>query len=154
MSDAVTLAQQSSLIGSIYDCALDPDLWPSTLRRLCEVFGGHSAGIVLLDFKGEGDRLVRDWGPTTTWADKMGGVLDSVKRIHRQFLGMSGARVDEPILLPRDLAPQVEVFNTPFYKEWAAPQRIHQVMEAVALSETTRLGLFCITRQDHMGYFS
>jgi DNA-binding CsgD family transcriptional regulator/PAS domain-containing protein len=154
MSDAVTLAQQSSLIGSIYDCALDPDLWPSTLRRLCEVFGGHSAGIVLLDFKGVGDRLVRDWGPTTTWADKMGGVLDSVKRIHRQFLGMSGARVDEPILLPRDLAPQVEVFNTPFYKEWAAPQRIHQVMEAVALSETTRLGLFCITRQDHMGYFT
>jgi DNA-binding CsgD family transcriptional regulator len=84
----------------------------------------------------------------------MGGVLDSVKRIHRQFLGMSGARVDEPILLPRDLAPGVEVFNTPFYKEWAAPQQIHQVMEAVALSEPTRLGLFCITRQAHMGYFS
>jgi DNA-binding CsgD family transcriptional regulator/PAS domain-containing protein len=154
MSDAVTLAQQSSLIGSIYDCALDPDLWPSALRKLCEVFGGHSAGIVLLDFQGPGDRLVRDWGPTTTWAERMGGVLDSVKRIHRQFLGMSGARVDEPILLPRDLAPQVEVFSTPFYKEWAAPQRIHQVMEVVALSETTRLGLFCITRQDHLGYFT
>jgi hypothetical protein len=38
MADAA-LALQSSLIGSIYDCALDPDLWPATLRRLCEVFG-------------------------------------------------------------------------------------------------------------------
>jgi DNA-binding CsgD family transcriptional regulator/PAS domain-containing protein len=153
MADAA-LALQSSLIGSIYDCALDPDLWPATLRKLCEVFGGHSAGIVLLDFMGDGDRLVRDWGPTTTWAERMAGVLESVKRIHRQFLGMSGTRVDEPIVLPRDLAPQIEVFTTPFYKDWAAPQRIHQVMEAVCLSETTRLGLFCITRQDHMGYFS
>jgi PAS domain-containing protein len=153
MADAA-FALQSSLIGSIYECALDPDSWPATLRRLCEVFEGHSAGIVLLDFMGDRDRLVRDWGPTTTWAERMAGVLDSVKRIHRQFLGMSGTRVDEPIVLPRDLAPQVEVFTTPFYKDWAAPQRIHQVMEAVCLSEPTRLGLFCVTRQDHMGYFS
>jgi DNA-binding CsgD family transcriptional regulator/PAS domain-containing protein len=57
-------------------------------------------------------------------------------------------------VLPRDLAPQVNIFSTPFYQEWAQPQRIHQVMEVVALSETTRLGLFCITRQDHMGLFS
>src|SRR4029453_13303644 len=145
---------KSALIGSIYDCALEPDLWPATLQRMCQAFGGHSAGIVLLDFVGAGDRLVRDWGPTTDWAERMGGVLDSVKRIHRQFLGMRGARQDEPIVLPRDLAPQVDVFSTPFYQQWAQPQRIHQVMEAVALSETTRLGLFCITRQDHMGLFS
>jgi DNA-binding CsgD family transcriptional regulator/PAS domain-containing protein len=150
----VEFGEKSALIGSIYDCALEPDLWPATLQRMCQAFGGHSAGIVLLDFVGAGDRLVRDWGPTTDWAERMGGVLDSVKRIHRQFLGMRGARQDEPIVLPRDLAPQVDVFSTPFYQEWAQPQRIHQVMEAVALSETTRLGLFCITRQDHMGVFS
>ena len=54
----------------------------------------------------------------------MGGVLDFVKRIHRQFLGMRGARLDEPIVLPRDLAPQVNVFSTPFYKDWAQPQEL------------------------------
>jgi DNA-binding CsgD family transcriptional regulator/PAS domain-containing protein len=148
------LAEQSALIGSIYDCALKPDLWPATLQRVCAALGGYSAGIVVLDFQGTGDRLVRDWGPTTTWAERMAGVLDSVKRIHRQFLGISGARLDEPIVLPRDLAPQVNVFTTQFYQEWAAPQRIHQVMETVALSETTRLGLLCVTRQDHMGFFT
>lgn len=151
---SVDFAEQSALIGSIYDCALDPDLWPATLEKICSVLKGHSAGIVLLDFKGTDDRLVRDWGPTTTWAERMASVFESVKRIHRQFLGMRGARLAEPILLPRDLAPQVNVFSTPFYTEWAAPQKIHQVMEAVALSEPTRLGLFCITRQEHMGYFT
>jgi DNA-binding CsgD family transcriptional regulator/PAS domain-containing protein len=146
--------EQSQLIGSIYDCALDPTLWSPTLKKLCDSLEGHSAGIVLLDFLGTGDRLVRDWGPTTTWAERMGGVLDSVKHIHRQFLGLSGPRLEEPIILPRDLAPQVNVFTTPFYNEWALPQRIHQVMEAVALSEPTRLGLLCVTRQDSRGYFT
>ena len=147
------LAAQSALIGSIYDCALDPNLWSGTLQKICATFEAHSAGIVLLDFRGSGDRLVRDWGPTTTWGERMAGVLDSVKRIHRQFLGMRGTRLEEPILLPRDLAPEVDVFSSPFYKEWAQPQRIHQVMEAIALSEPTRLGLFCLTRQEQMGFF-
>jgi len=151
---AVTADQQSNLIGSIYDCALDPVLWSPTLERLCAVMGGHSAGIVLLDFNGINDRLVRDWGPTTVWGDRMAEVMGSVKRIHRQFLGLAGPRLDEPILLPRDLAPQIDVFSTPFYQYWAAPQNIHQVLEAVALSEPTRLGLFCITRRADKGPFS
>lgn len=135
--------EQSQLIGSIYDCALDPTLWPPTLQKICEAFEGHSAGVVLLDFMGSRDRLVRDWGPTTTWAERIVSVLDSIKLIHRQFLGMTGPRLEEPIVLPRDLAPHINVFTTPFYKEWAEPQRIHQVMESVALSEPTRLGLLC-----------
>lgn len=150
----IDFAEQSSLIGSIYDCALKPDLWPAALQRICAVLEGHSAGIVVLDFQGPGDRLVRDWGPTTMWGERMAGVFDSIKRIHRQFLGMSGERLAEPILLPRDLAPQVNVFTSPFYTEWAAPQKIHQVMEAVALSEPTRLGLFCITRRQDTGFFT
>ena len=60
----IDFSVHSALVGSIYDCALDPDLWPATLQRMCAAFGGHSAGIILLDFKGVGDRLVRDWGPT------------------------------------------------------------------------------------------
>ena len=147
-------AEQSHLIGSIYDCALDPTLWSPTLQKICAAFDGHSAGIVVLDFMGTRDRLVRDWGPTTTWAERIVGVLDSIKLIHRQFLGMTGPRLEEPIVLPRDLAPHINVFTTPFYKEWAEPQRIHQVIEAVALSEQTRLGLLCITRQADHGYFT
>ena len=146
--------QQSDLIGSIYDCALNPAFWSETLERLCAAMGGHSAGIVLLDYNGANDRLVRDWGPTAIWGDRIAEVMGSVKRIHRQFLGLTGPRLDDPILLPRDLAPQIDVFSSPFYLYWAAPQGIHQVAEAVALSEPTRLGLFCITRRMDRGQFS
>lgn len=145
---------ENELIGSIYDCALNPSSWTATLETICEVLGGHSAGIVLLDYSGVNDRLVRDWGPTKVWGDRIVEVIASIKRIHRQFLGMTSPRSEELILLPRDLAPQVEVFSTPFYEYWARPQNIHQVLEAVALSEATRLGLFCVTRRAEMGGFS
>lgn len=51
---------ENELIGSIYDCALNPSSWTA----------GHSAGIVLLDYSGVNDRLVRDWGPTKVWGDQ------------------------------------------------------------------------------------
>lgn len=145
---------ESDLIGSIYDCALNPSAWSGTLERLCAALNGHSAGIVLLDYHGTNDRLVRDWGPTTVWGDRIVEVIGSIKRIHRQFLGLDASRSQDLILLPRDLAPQVDVFTTPFYEYWARPQGIHQVLEAVALSEPTRLGLFCVTRRVERGDFS
>lgn len=145
---------ENSLIGSIYDCALDPSRWPQTMQTLCSALGGHSAGIVLLDYAGPNDRLVRDWGPTTVWGDRIAEVIESIKKIHRQFLGMQSPRSEELIVLPRDLAPQIEVFTTPFYQYWAKPQNIHQVVEAIALSEPTRLGLFCMTRRAELGDFT
>ena len=148
------LDHDSGLIGSIYDCAIDPTQWSDTLQTICTALGGHSAGIVLLDYRSGKDRLVRDWGPTTVWGERMGGLLQSIKFIHRQFLGIRGPQLDVPILLPRDLKPEVEVFNTPFYREWAEPQQIHEVMEAVALSQSPRLGLFCVTRHVRDGRFS
>ena len=148
------LDRQSALIGAIYDCTLKPESWSGTLQTVCAEIGGYSAGIVLLDYHGSRDRLVRDWGPTPIWGERMGPLLDSIKLIHRQFLGVSGEQAEQPILLPLALQPDVPVFETPFYKEWAAPQGIHQVLEAVALSQPTRLGLFCITRHVSNGHFT
>lgn len=146
--------KQSDLIGSIYECALDPAAWTPTLQAICEAVNGLSAGIVVLDYAGRGDRLVHDWGPAQGWGNRFAEVAGSVKRIHRQFLGIQDERASEPILLPQDLADAEQVFATPFYRQWAAPQGIHQVLEAIALSEPTRLGLFCITRHVETGRFS
>lgn len=145
---------ENNLIGSIYDCALNPSQWSETMQSVCSSLEGHSAGIVLLDYAGHNDRLVRDWGPTKVWGDRIAEVLESIKRIHRQFLGIQSPRSEDLILLPRDLAPQIEVFSTPFYLYWAKPQNIHQVVEAIALSEPTRLGLFCVTRHADAGEFT
>lgn len=43
-------AELSDLIGQIYDCALDPDLWPETIGRMAAAVGGRAGMIVLHDF--------------------------------------------------------------------------------------------------------
>ena len=149
----------SSLIGSIYDCAIDPDLWPKTMGQICAELGGYSAGIFVLDFEANepgtaGDRLVRDFGPPSDWDRKLADVFGSLKQIHRPFLGRRAPQLDEPILLPRDSGVAAAHFNEPAHRQWAEPQGIHQVMEAVALAEPRRLGLFSVTRQVTKGEFT
>ncbi|HTJ02751.1 MAG TPA: hypothetical protein VL492_08150 [Methylovirgula sp.] len=49
MTGAISSQALSELIGSIYDCALDPTRWSRTLRELAEAFNGESTGLALID---------------------------------------------------------------------------------------------------------
>jgi hypothetical protein len=49
MSDAISPQALSELIGSIYDCALDPLHWDQTLCDLRDAFCGETASLVLMD---------------------------------------------------------------------------------------------------------
>jgi DNA-binding CsgD family transcriptional regulator len=151
--------QFSDIIGGIYDCAIEPDLWPETMSEICNELGGYSAGITVLDFDSHepdaiGDRLVRDWGPRADWGRKLCDVFTSLKRIHLPYLGRQGRDIDEPIIISRDTVLAISDGTEPAYHDWAVPQGIHQVMESVALSAPRRLGLFSVTRQRDRGEFS
>ena len=37
----------STLVGAIYDCALDPDLWPGTLTGLCDALAFRVSNLAL-----------------------------------------------------------------------------------------------------------
>jgi DNA-binding CsgD family transcriptional regulator len=152
------LDRLSALIGSIYDCAIDPGLWKATLGLICDELDGHTAGILVLDYDAGkagaiGDRLVEQYGPATGWGQRLVDVFQSLKRIHRPFLSRSLTELDEPILLPRDFPPTSASLAEPAHAQWAVPQGIHQVLETVALSEPRRLGLLSITRQQNRGEF-
>jgi hypothetical protein len=49
MADALSAQCLSNLIGSIYDCALDPSLWEQTLVELRSALNGQEAAIRLSD---------------------------------------------------------------------------------------------------------
>lgn len=49
MTGAISSQALSELIGSIYDCALDPTRWGRTLRELTEAFNGGASGLALVD---------------------------------------------------------------------------------------------------------
>jgi DNA-binding CsgD family transcriptional regulator len=49
MSGAISSQALSELIGSIYDCALDPGHWDRTLRELAEAFSEEPTGLAPID---------------------------------------------------------------------------------------------------------
>lgn len=44
----------SELIGSIYDCVLDPDRWDQTLRDLRDALDCHTGALALVDLRQDG----------------------------------------------------------------------------------------------------
>jgi DNA-binding CsgD family transcriptional regulator len=49
MSNLISAEALSELIGSIYDCALDPGHWDQTLGELRDAYGGRATALWLLD---------------------------------------------------------------------------------------------------------
>ena len=62
MSDA---EQLSSLIGDIYDAALDPALWPDVLAKSARFVGRSSAGLFFKDATRKSGNLYYDAGGIT-----------------------------------------------------------------------------------------
>jgi hypothetical protein len=51
MADAISPQALSGLIGSIYDCALDPSRWERTLADVMEALDCHGIALILTDLR-------------------------------------------------------------------------------------------------------
>ena len=56
------LEQVSTLIGDIYDAALDPALWGSVLEQTCQFVDGCNAGLLAHDLVQDKGHLHLQWG--------------------------------------------------------------------------------------------
>ena len=60
--DALIAAHRlSELIGSIYDCAIDPELWPQTIGKICGELRCALGVIQLVDLERSQVRFVKTW---------------------------------------------------------------------------------------------
>ena len=56
------IEQASTLIGDIYDAALDPALWSSVLEQTCQFVKGCNAGLLAHDLVQDKGHLHLQWG--------------------------------------------------------------------------------------------
>ena len=66
----MTTEQFSALIGCIYDCALDPQLWPATIETITGSVGATIGFIVLHDYGAQQGRRLFDHGVTDHWRQR------------------------------------------------------------------------------------
>jgi DNA-binding CsgD family transcriptional regulator/PAS domain-containing protein len=117
--EVARLDQLSSLIGKIYDAALEPDDWPAVLDSICKLLNAQTAALWSYDVFDRTPPWQLDIGYDPYWkqqyTDKylaLNPYMDDIPRMSPGDVRTSSSRAEYP-----------ELFKTEFYQGWLKPQR-------------------------------
>jgi DNA-binding CsgD family transcriptional regulator len=143
-------AEFSSVVGTIYDCALDPGQWPNAIREVCEATSSLAGVIGVSDLTTGASRLQQHWNFDTAWLDRMvhhgpeiAAMLASVPNLHTRAL-------DEPVVARRDFDPDVWQTSS-YYRDWLQPQGIIDAINLTVLRQKNQIGSFALSRHESAG---
>src|SRR5215831_16285361 len=108
----------SSVVSTIYDCALDPALWPEAIREVCRLSNFAAGMIDVAELSSRSMRLHQQWNYEP-------GVLERAFRDYGEEIAGYWAGVpnlmtrplDEPLCVSRVLTKPVMI-ETRYYREW------------------------------------
>lgn len=111
-------AEALSVVGHIYDAALDPDRWPEALERIAGFVGGTAAALTSQNMLTRQGRFLYSWGDdphyTRLYFEKY--VVLNPCLVPLMLLGAG------EVCSASTLLPTAKFRTTRFYKEWAGPQ--------------------------------
>ena len=111
-------AQVSSLIGGIYDAALDPGLWPAALQRIGRFVGGPATALYAKDTVRKTGNVFYVHGVEP---DFMQSYFDKYVALD-PFTTTRFFFPVEQVISTKDIMTHEEFRATRFFKEWAQPQ--------------------------------
>jgi DNA-binding CsgD family transcriptional regulator len=125
----------STLIGSIYDAALDPARWVGVLEQAAKFANAPAASLYTRDICGKTAKIAHQYGLDPQYVQLY--MQTYVGRV--PALDYFIASIEEP-LSTADVLPYAEFVQTRFYKEWAIPQglvdALHTMLDKSATSGT------------------
>jgi DNA-binding CsgD family transcriptional regulator/PAS domain-containing protein len=125
----------STLIGSIYDVALDPALWVGVLEQTAKFTNASAASLYTRDISAKSANIAYQYGLDPQYVQLY--MQTYVARV--PALDYFIASIEEP-LSTADVLPYGEFVQTRFYKEWAMPQglvdALHTMLDKSATSGT------------------
>lgn len=143
MDEAQELSQ---LIGSIYDAALDRDLWPGALERSAAFVGGCASGLFMKDSARKTHNDVITWGYDPGFTQRY---LEKYVHLDPFTTGQFFFEIEQPISLV-DIMPPEQFRRTRFYEEWVRPQGwIDAIGVTLEKSVTTYSALSFIRHERH-----
>jgi len=144
MSD---LEQLSTLIGDIYDAALDPTLWVGVLENTAHFVGGPAAALFWKDAASKSGDAVYGYGIEPYYQQLY---FEKYIKLDPLTIGQFFAEVEEPVSVA-DLMPYDEFLETRAYREWGRPQGLVDTLN-VALDKTaTSAAMYCVFRHEQTG---
>jgi DNA-binding CsgD family transcriptional regulator/PAS domain-containing protein len=138
----------SELIGSIYDCALDPSRWDRTLAGVMEALDGHGLALGLTDLRHDRVLLHKTVGIDIELLSK------HLTEIHAIAAGALASlpSLDEPWVVSRHLSPAY-VEASPYFQELKLIGTVDN-MTLFLMHEPMYLSLFGVGRDERQGLIS
>jgi len=142
--------QLSHLIEAIYDCVLDPTGWDATLDRIRSLLDCANCVLYLLDPRRCEIRLYRMVGIEPHWAERMEGYGREIAAMHGRVPDFVTRPLGEPFVCTQDVPAEVWYGNR-YYREWAEPQGIVDVIDTILMRRSDRLGSCALCRHESAG---
>ena len=150
--DPVSPQEVLKLVGSIYDCALDPSRWEQTLDELRGAFCGLTAMLHLNDLRHHRLLLHRTVGLEPYALDLIAKHTPEINARLNHDLA-SWPSLDEPHLISRHL-PRAYVESSPYIQECLKPHGFCDVITYFLLHTPTRLAGLAFGRHERNGVFT
>jgi DNA-binding CsgD family transcriptional regulator/PAS domain-containing protein len=142
--------QLSTLIGGIYDAALDTTLWVDVLRKTRAFIGGWAIALSWKDAVAKRGGCQFDEGNLVPPYRQL--YFDKYVKLDPCTTGQFFAEIGEPIATA-DLIPYEEFLQTRFYNEWVRPQGLVDGAIAVLDKSATNFSFLALFRHQRDGRF-
>ena len=115
MAEAISPQALSNLIGSIYDCALDPSRWEQTLADVSEALDCFALLLALSDLRRERFLIHKRVGVEPDQFERLSMYFPEVNAMLGGALA-SWPSLDEPYLMFRHVSPAY-IEKSPYFQE-------------------------------------
>jgi hypothetical protein len=129
-----SLLPPDGLIGSLYQCLLEPATWPEVVRDITAFSGGMMGAL-----------QVRRLAPELSTAMVSSGVEPAFHQAyvehhyrHDPHLQRATSLTEGQTLLSRDVLPDEDFRRTPYYNEYCRPQGIRDLMGVMLVRDEER----------------
>ena len=139
--------QLSSLIGDIYDAALEPSLWTSVLAECARFVGGPAAALFCRDTARKSCSAAYYVGLHARFKQL---IVDKCVKADPRMMGQIFAKTGEPVAIT-DIFRNDELRQARPYLEWARPQGLVDVLSVALAKSATSAALLMIFRHERDG---
>ncbi|QEN86042.1 hypothetical protein FZC33_07490 [Labrys sp. KNU-23] len=150
--DLPSIDEISALIGTVYDCALDPSLWETMLAGVKEMLRAHNASLTMIDLVGGRASLIKTIGIDSYWLERFqlyGEEMASWERLP----ALRDMPLDEPQVFSRHLPAEIQS-QSAMLKEWGEPQGIVDSIGLTLINSPTRQAHLGLNRHRNAGLYT
>ncbi len=147
---AISPDRFSELVGRIYDCAIEPERWPETIRNICEDIDCFHCAILLIDLQNSRHRVVAHWNAEEFAHRSVTQYGDEMTALYRGAATTLSNALDVPLVLTRDV-PEAAYTDLRYYNELVKPAGICDSVQSIVLRDSSRIGVIAANRHARAG---